>query len=110
MIMRSRCNTFRICFVVIVALTFIFWCMLLAGALQHDQSDDVLGSFFTVELSCIILVIAIVQEYAFYKCAKYFLANITTKTTKKTVFYILVFGVDLVFIVLEATYVLPYVL
>lgn len=106
----SKKTTCRICFVVIVALTFVLWCMLLAGALRHDQSDDILGSFLTVELSCIVLVIAVVQEYVFYKCAKYFLVNITAKTTKKTVFYIVVFWVDLFFVVLEATYILPYVL
>lgn len=106
----SAKTTCRICFVVIVTLTFILWCILLAGALKHDQSDDILGSFLTVELSCIVLVIAIVQEYMFYKSTEYFLSNITTKTAKKTVFYIVVFLADLVFVALEAAYILPYVL
>lgn len=100
----------KICFILILVLTFILWCALLADALHHDQTDDVLGSFLSVELSCIILLIAIVQEYIFYKSVRYFLAGVEVKTARKTVFYVSVFLIDVAFIIIEATYVLPYVL
>ena len=100
----------KICFILILVLTFILWCALLADTLQHDQTDDVLGSFLTVELSCIILLIAIVQEYIFYKSVRYFIASAELKTTGRTVFYVSAFLIDVAFIIIEAIYVLPYVL
>lgn len=97
----------RICFIVLVAFTFVIWCVLLGGALQHDRSDDVLGSFLTVELSCIILSIVLLQEYIFYKSIKYIFSE---KTAIKTIFYAILFLLDLLFLIFEVTYILSYIL
>ena len=96
----------KIGFIIVFILTFLLWCVLLAGAVQHDQNDDILGSSFTVGIGLVLLFMAIVEEFAIYRCVRYFLLG--QKTTAKTIRYALLLTVASFLVILEIFYFLPY--
>lgn len=104
-IYKKTCN---ICFVLLLVLTVTLWSVFMSGVLQHDRTDDILGSFLTMELGSVVLLVVIVQELIFYKSAKYIFGETTSKTTTKTVCYMLMCLADLALVVFEIISILSY--
>lgn len=102
----SRKTVCRICFAVIVVITFIWWGISLAESWKSCLTDDIFGTTFVIPFYCGLLLTVLVYEHVFYLCAKYLFVNTATKTVKKTVFCITVFLVNLVFAIRTAMYVL----
>lgn len=102
---KKICN---ICFIVVLVLTVTLWSVFMSGALQHDRTDDIFGSFLTMELGSIVLLMVIIQELVFYKSAKYFCDETTSKTATKTACYILMCLADLALVAFEIISILPY--
>ena len=96
----------KIGFIIVFLLTFLLWCVLLAGAVQHDQHDDILGASFTVEIGLILLFVAVAEEFTIYRCVRYFLLG--QKTTGKTIRYALLLILASFLVILEIFYFLPY--
>ena len=98
----------KIGFIIVFILTFLLWCVLLAGAVRHDQHDDILGASFTVGIGLVLLFVAVAEEFAIYRCVRYFLLG--QKTTAKTIRYALLLILASFLIVFEISYLLPYIL
>lgn len=98
----SRKKICRICFAVIVVITFVLWCIWFIDDWKHDVGDDIFPAhFMAVEFGCIFLAIPIVQEFIVYKSVSYFWAT-EVKTPRKTCLYIVLLIIDLAFLVHEA--------
>lgn len=91
----SRKKLCRICFAVIVTITFILWCIWIADVWKNDVGDDIFPPHFMMfEFGCIFLAIPLVQEFILYKSISYFWAT-EMKTRGKTWFYIILLAVDI---------------
>lgn len=106
---RAAVTVWKILFAVILVLTVALWCVLMAGAVQHDQADDVFGPFLTVELGVGVLIFALVEELVIYAGVKYFLRGKDSRTRIKTTAYITLLGFDFLVILLEAGYIFSYI-
>lgn len=99
----------KIVFAVILTATFALWCVLMVGEARHSQTDDIFGSFMTVELGLGALVLALTEELVIYQGVRYFLWEKDTRTNAKTAGYIILLGIDFLIILLEAIYIFSYI-
>lgn len=98
----------KICYFVVVVLTFVLWCALAGIIFQIGQSVDVpvvayLGCAF---LFCGFFVVMI-QEFVFYISIRYFLSDRERKTRKKSLIFGIVFLVNLFLAIKQIADIIP---
>lgn len=99
-------TVYKVFFVIVVILTFVFLCGLIVGALHQDQTDDILGSFMTTEIGFVILFIVITEEFIVYRSVRFFLFE--EKTPAKIIIYTMLLTLTSLLIGFEVAFVLSY--
>ena len=96
----------KICYFVVVVLTFILWCVLAGIVFQIGQSVDVP---LVAYVGCAILFfgffIAMIHEFVFYISIRYFLSGREHKTRKKNLIYGAAFFINLFVLCKEIIYI-----
>lgn len=95
----------KICYIVILTLTFLLACLYVGLVLQSGQDPD--GKYVAyVGFGFLILGLPVVMlhELLFYISIRYFLADRAHKTWKKTLLFVTLFLLNLFFVVKEFLY------
>ena len=95
----------KICYIVVIILTVMMWCVLGGLLIQAGQSDDI-GIVMAIGFPMLIFgfLIVMLQEYLYYISIRYFLAAPEIKTRKKTLCYWTVVIANTIIVVCEIIY------
>ncbi len=81
---------------IVMVITYVLWCIFMFNLLKSNFS---LTRLFPVFIG-LLLFSVLIEEYIFYRCVKYFLQEAENKSKGKTIFYIVLFVLDLAIIVI----------